>query len=265
MAEDLLIGRGIESFSIADDEDENKLVIGLDFGTTYSGVAYLFTGTEKPESIAITDWPGVPGANRPKVPTLIRYDNSSERPYTWGYELESSHDVNKIVGIKLLLDPDHPKPLYVPQSNTKAELQNLGKSAVDVAADYIATIYKHALSKIEAAWPEEYIKKLPKKFILSVPAVWSDKAKNSTMEVSNLSLPYFSEAWLIGLIPKAAKKAGFYPVELIKEPEAAALYTLHTLKDKARNVRTACQTVYCSNISQGRRCLCPLRCWRRNG
>lgn len=173
--------RMLENFNIADDEDDNKLVIGLDFGTTYSGIAYLFTGTEKPQSNAITEWPG--GANRPKVPTLILYNKASAPPYTWGYELENSLDANKIVGIKLLLDPDHPKPLYVPQTNTKAELQRLGKSAVDVAADYIAAIYKHALSKIEAAWPEDFIKKVPKKFVLSVPAVWSDKAKDSTMQV----------------------------------------------------------------------------------
>ena len=191
--------RDFENFSIADDGDENKLVIGLDFGTTYSGVAYLFTGTEKPEPIPITEWPGVPGANKPKVPTLIRYDNSPNKPFTWGYELENSLDVNKIVGIKLLLDPDHPKPLYVPQSNTKAELQRLGKSAVDVAADYIAAIYKHALSKIEAAWPEDYIKRLPKKFVLSVPAVWSDKAKDSTMQVSSLALTFAQRSFADGL------------------------------------------------------------------
>lgn len=164
-------------------EDDNNIIIGLDFGTTYSGVAYLFTGAEKPEPIVVTEWPGAKGANKPKVPTLIRYEKSSERSYTWGYELAHSITADKIEGIKLLLDPDHPKPLYVPQSNTKAELQRLGKPAVDVAADYIAALYKHALSKIEAAWPEDYLGGLQKKFVLTVPAVWSDKAKDSTMRV----------------------------------------------------------------------------------
>lgn len=32
---------------------------------------------------------------------------------------------------------------------------------------------------------------------------------------------------------QAAKNAGIYPITLIKEPEAAALYTLHFLKGKA--------------------------------
>ncbi|OAA40481.1 Hsp70 family chaperone [Beauveria brongniartii RCEF 3172] len=43
----------------------------------------------------------------------------------------------------------------------------------------------------------------------SVPAVWSDAAKNATLE--------------------AAKAAGISPVTLIKEPEAAALYTIQQL------------------------------------
>jgi molecular chaperone DnaK (HSP70) len=165
-------------------EDDNNLIIGLDFGTTYSGVAYLFTGTEKPEATVVTEWPGAKGANKPKVPTLIRYEKSSGGSYTWGYELAHSTAADKIEGIKLLLDPDHPKPLYVPQSNTKAELQRLGKPAVDVAADYIVVLYKHALSKIDAAWPEDYLAGLQKKFVLTVPAVWSDKAKDSTMRVT---------------------------------------------------------------------------------
>jgi len=42
-----------------------------------------------------------------------------------------------------------------------------------------------------------------------VPAVWSDSAKNATLQ--------------------AAKKAGIFPVTLIKEPEAAALYTISSL------------------------------------
>ncbi|KAM3507970.1 hypothetical protein MY10362_001473 [Beauveria mimosiformis] len=43
----------------------------------------------------------------------------------------------------------------------------------------------------------------------SVPAVWSDAAKNATLE--------------------AAKAAGISPVTLIKEPEAAALYSIRQL------------------------------------
>src|SRR5579862_6204474 len=161
-------------------DDEDKLIIGLDFGTTFSGIAYIFTSSENPNPISITDWPGNKGRNPPKVPTVISYQKGS---FAWGYELEqTSHE--KIEGIKLLLDPDQPKPLYVPHSNTKAELSRLGKPPIDVAADYIRAIYKHAFTKIESAWPGDYLSMLSKEFVLSVPAVWSDKAKDSTLKVS---------------------------------------------------------------------------------
>lgn len=38
---------------------DDRLVISLDFGTTYSGVAYAFNVPgKKPEVVAILDWPG---------------------------------------------------------------------------------------------------------------------------------------------------------------------------------------------------------------
>lgn len=38
------------------DDSDDQLVIALDFGTTYSGMAFAFAG--KPEVYAITGWPG---------------------------------------------------------------------------------------------------------------------------------------------------------------------------------------------------------------
>ena len=43
----------------------------------------------------------------------------------------------------------------------------------------------------------------------AVPAIWSDKAKHDTVT--------------------AARMSGIHPVTLIKEPEAAALYTMYSL------------------------------------
>jgi hypothetical protein len=61
--------------------------------------------------------------------------------------------------------------------------------------------------------PADYLEMCQKQFVLSVPAVWSDKAKFMTQ--------------------KAAKQAGIFPITLIKEPEAAAMYTLHMMQEKA--------------------------------
>ena len=136
---------------------------------------------------------------------------SSKNSFKWGYELDRTIE-DKIEGIKLLLDPKQERPLYDPTSAaaTKAEIEKLGKPPIDVATDYIGAIYQHALKKIEGKVPKSYLEMLDKQFVLSVPAVWSEKAKDTTL--------------------RAARHANITPIELIKESEAAALFTLHDLK-----------------------------------
>jgi hypothetical protein len=198
----------LKSLNIAVDDDRDQLIIGLDFGTTYSGIAYAFS--TKPDQIyAITEWPGAQGRSVPKTPTVMKYIGKNK--FQWGYELDRTIE-EKIVGIKLLLDPDQERPLFdtAGAAATKWELKKLGKPPVDIASDYIGAIYKHAMKQIEGKVPQDYLGMLSKQFVLSVPAVWSDKAKDTTL--------------------RAARNAGIAPIELVKEPEAAALFTLRQLK-----------------------------------
>lgn len=142
--------------------------------------------------------------------------------------------------MKLLLDPGQETPLYIPEANTAAELKKLGKPATDVVTDYITAIYRHALNRIETKIPAEYLKMCQKKFVVTVPAVWSAKAMNATLLVS----PSCAPQTLKLRTSEAAKQAGIHPVSLIKEPEAAALYTLRTLQDKALAVSSGCLAKY---------------------
>ncbi|KAI1417493.1 actin-like ATPase domain-containing protein [Hypoxylon sp. FL1857] len=190
--------------TVASDSDD-RIIIALDFGTTFSGIAYAFNNPgKKTEVVPILDWPGLEGHRQPKVPTLISYDPNDPTKFQWGGQVDWRSEA--VQGVKLLLDPDQPQPIYLPTANTKDDLKKLPKDPVDIAADFIGAIYKHALSKIESAGVKDYVEFCQKQFVLSVPAVWSDKAKDRTI--------------------RAAKKAGIHPVVLIKEPEAAALYTL---------------------------------------
>ncbi|KAM5341618.1 hypothetical protein ACJ41O_014649 [Fusarium nematophilum] len=185
--------------------DEDRLVIALDFGTTFSGIAYSFCSPgKKPEVVPIVDWPGLEGRKQPKVPTIISYDPKDPSKFKWGGQL-TWRDAH-VQGVKLLLDPDQPKPMYLPSGSIKSEIKKLPKKPVDIAADFIGAIYGHAIEKIESKVPRDYVSICQKHFVLSVPAVWSDQAKDRTLQ--------------------AAKKAGIHPVTPIKEPEAAALHTL---------------------------------------
>ncbi|KAI1143759.1 actin-like ATPase domain-containing protein [Hypoxylon sp. FL0543] len=203
----------MKNYTIASESDD-RIIIALDFGTTFSGIAYAFCNPgKKPEVNPILDWPGLEGHRQPKVPTLISYDPHDSTNFKWGGQVDWRSDA--VQGVKLLLDPDQPQPVYLPTGNAKGDLKRLPKDPVDIAADFIGAIYKHALSKIESAGVKSYVDFCQKQFVLSVPAVWSDKAKDRTM--------------------RAAKQAGIHPVILIKEPEAAALYTLH-VHQRALNV-----------------------------
>lgn len=86
--------------------------------------------------------------------------------------------------MKLLLDPGQETPLYIPETNTAAALKKLGKPATEVVTDYFTAIYRHALNRIETKIPAEYLKMCRKKFVVTVPAVWSAKAMNATLLVS---------------------------------------------------------------------------------
>jgi hypothetical protein len=93
--------------------------------------------------------------------------------------------------MKLLLDPDQVKPVYVPATNTKSELKKLGRPAVEVAADYIRALHDHALERIATKVPGSYLENdVRKKYVMSVPAVWSDKAKDTTLRVRAFLIPF---------------------------------------------------------------------------
>lgn len=141
------------------------------------------TQTKVEESKQVTVSPGLEGHQQPKAPTVISYDPKDKSSFAWGAQ---RHKHPRIENIKLLLDPLQEMPIYVPPSNTAAQLKRLGKPAVEVAADYMTAIYRHAMSKIESKMPIDYLRMCRKKFVVSVPAVWSDKAKDTTLKVGSL-------------------------------------------------------------------------------
>ncbi|CCE29463.1 related to hsp70 protein [Claviceps purpurea 20.1] len=187
-------------------ERDEKLIIALDFGTTYSGVAYCFANQTNAVPKAVLDWPDQ-GLSAPKIPTIIEYTEKDSRGFRWGASVDRLN--GGIVGIKLLLDPTQERPLYLPTKNIDQELKSLPKKPFEVAADFIQAIYEHALQDIGKTIPKAYMDMCDKEFVLSVPAVWSDAAKNATL--------------------KAAELAGIKPVTIVKEPEAAALYAIKSL------------------------------------
>lgn len=115
----------------------------------------------------------------------MSYDKNNPTKFKWGGQVDWRDP--SVHGVKLLLDPDQPKPIYLPASSFKKDRKDLPKSPVDVAADFIGAMYQHAISIIESSVIREYFKLCHKDFVLSVPAVWSDKAKDLTIMVTLIS------------------------------------------------------------------------------
>jgi len=73
-------GTTIESGSDSDKADE-KLVIALDFGTTFSGTAFCFPNQTDPKVASVIDWPD--GESASKIHSIISYDPNNDSKFTW--------------------------------------------------------------------------------------------------------------------------------------------------------------------------------------
>lgn len=159
------------------------VVASLTFGQSLIGLVSLSVTmtTSVVKFLLLTCYVGLEGRTQPKVPTAILYDPQDSTKFKWGGQLTWRDD--HVQGVKLLLDPKQTRPSYLPSSSAKREMRRLPKDVVDVVADFMAAMYKHALEKIGARVPRDYLDLCEKSFVLSVPAVWSDKAKERTIQV----------------------------------------------------------------------------------
>ena len=84
---------------------------------------------------------------------------------------------------------------------------------MDAVSDYLTQLYKHTMDTLTRRYGESFMAITKVEFVLTVPAVWSDAAKNATLH--------------------AAERAGMgnrHDLRLISEPEAAAVYTLKAIQ-----------------------------------
>lgn len=69
-------------------QNDGKLVVSIDFGTTMSGVAYGSTRLSGGKVQQVLNWPGTQDTYR-KIPTCLLYDEHG-RVLSWGVEAKSS-------------------------------------------------------------------------------------------------------------------------------------------------------------------------------
>lgn len=190
--------------------------------TSHTGAAYaLHTRQSKdlPEIEVIRDWPqhGSSAYRQAseKVLSDIAYDANNQARCGFDIPLE----LERLQWVKLLLEPHLTNPNLghgVQTQRTLAILERMNKSPIDVAADYLGWLWNHVRSRIiENESNEDIFKIADTTIVITVPAVWSEKARDNTV--------------------LAVERAGIglegRTIKFVTEPEAAAIFSL---RNKAR-------------------------------
>lgn len=223
-------------------ECDSELIIGIDFGTTFSGVAYATTAgmqsivatasdmRQAADKIAmIKTWPGQTASGyTEKTPTVLSYKNGSDATPIWGARVKPT-DESRVAHFKLGLQEDigshyaeRESEKFTSDSVLGGYLDNCtwehpdlpGKTAFDFARDYLTCIVNHLRKEaLPDRFGEIFLRNQQFSYVITVPAIWSNKAKDLTRQ--------------------AAVGAGIAPrsLTLITEPEASALFCATLCKE----------------------------------
>ncbi|KAF8863039.1 actin-like ATPase domain-containing protein [Acephala macrosclerotiorum] len=191
------------------------IVVGIDFGTTYSGAAWAKSGTLDQVEV-ISQWSSqtIGATDSDKVPSEISYD-AYNTAVKWGFGLKNSD--NPLRWIKLLLSPLSLGAMNTTDSNiveaARKQLRQYNKTPVDVISEYLRLLWNHILERLRIRLSAPVLDNMVLKVVLTIPAIWDHSAQTK--------------------MRLAAKKAGMLQhrpcgettISLIAEPAAAALAT----------------------------------------
>ncbi|KOC14413.1 hypothetical protein AFLA70_335g001231 [Aspergillus flavus AF70] len=147
-----------------------------------------------------------------KVPTEVAYEYGESGPTClWGFQIYDS--MPRTQWIKLGFAADQKlglaSRLFFNYHDCRRIPEPYHSSCESVATDYLRCLYKHIIESLKSKIGSSF-DSMSLEFILTVPAMWPDKAKMTTLH--------------------CAEKAGFGgngTIRLISEPEAAAMHALN--------------------------------------
>ncbi|KAF9413231.1 hypothetical protein BGZ94_000805 [Podila epigama] len=184
---------------------EYPLLVAIDFGTTFSGVAYAFKTNG--EVLEMTTWPHQANLYG-KVPTVSAYSKENDRLHSWGYAAKAAmltpnaRNLDLLQKFKLFLDNDLAP--YLPPLPRTITPQN-------AISDYLRAVHTHAINEIIKNSAGGMVDPQHIQYCLTVPAMWTDAAKGVMRQT----------AIQAGLIQPSDPP---HRLLLVSEPEAAAMY-----------------------------------------
>ncbi|CAM1506541.1 Fc.00g061820.m01.CDS01 [Cosmosporella sp. VM-42] len=184
----------------AKEKRQPLIIFGIDFGTTYSGIAW--TTSESVERIeVISGWDSVEfsAKDKHKTPTVISYES-------W---------------FKLLLLDNEDLPLHVRGFGQLATTRNLlklaDKTPVEAAADYLRALWQHTQDMLRRELGKRYLEESNFQVVATLPAIWPHYAQVRMKEAIEMA----------GILDP--RPNGTPPLSFISEPEAATLATMEDM------------------------------------
>ena len=171
-------------------KSSSPLVIGIDLGMTYTGVAYAWNESMDVKLIQ-DDWPGSEGVAQKKVPSIVVYEADSEkRPRSssrrssmnpvakewklssWGFEAQEENERNNPkkeahTFWKLFLDEKVVKAAF-----GNKELLFTQKDVARWYEDFLRGLYNHVKAHFESTRPKLWRSDV--QFVFSVPTTWEE-------------------------------------------------------------------------------------------
>ncbi|KAJ3786434.1 hypothetical protein GGU10DRAFT_290232 [Lentinula aff. detonsa] len=196
--------------------DEGKMSISIDFGTTFSGVAYGSSRISGGQVQQILSWPGSVETYR-KIPTCLLYDEEGQI-LAWGLEAKHTALPNtyRCEWFKLFLEPRALRD----DSAIDPRLPQLppGKRAFDLIVDFLSCLWEYAKEQITREIGA--VADLASADVwLTVPAAWDAKGCDFMREA----------AIQAGLVRSSRPGDTQWRnrLHIITEPEAAAVHCAH--------------------------------------
>ncbi|KAL1835623.1 hypothetical protein VTJ49DRAFT_6307 [Mycothermus thermophilus] len=199
----------------------NTVIVGIDFGTTYSGVA--FTWSNKIERMeVITSWDSDlhSTSDEEKTPTAISYNSKGE--VSWGYSIPFEPEQGKWFKLLLIDEKDLPDEI---RGSTKLKeareyLKKHNKTPISVIAEYLRLLWNHCNQRIIETVSRAVVNYSKFHIVITVPAIWPQYARVRMREAAKDA----------GMLTK--RIAGETRLDIISEPEAAALATLSDMEGR---------------------------------
>lgn len=209
----------------AEERNRQYLIVSIDLGCTYTGIAFIATIHQRPQVQVMNEWPN--GDRMAKVATRIAYadENGTLQENAYGYKV--SPGLKSYSWFKLHFDRNTPEtefddPRLRQSSGLGIGKLPPGKSVVDINADFLSFVYDQAFKFLSSRMGEIMVQETPMKFFLTTPALWSFEARAKTREAATRAG--------FGMRRNSARVED--QLYVIDEPEAAAIAAIKTTIDQ---------------------------------